>query len=209
MRVLSRFWRRSHENFAGQFITASRRIRARVVWSIHWREAGAGGRWPDLSCGRTLKTRDWKTQNQISRVENARPPYVEREMDKSKVERNIVWYVYYIIIIMLHFATHAHDVPAFFSPAFSTPGNLVPCFPVLTFPVPRFQSPPLSYRSLLSRHTSRMMAVGGLRTASDCWSTDWFDLQRRINLFRRNVPASLINTSVFRHWFACVHALLS
>jgi len=142
MRVLSRFWRRSHENFAGQFITASRRIRARVVWSIHWREAGAGGRWPDLSCGRTLKTRDWKTQNQISRVENARPPSVEREMDKSKVERNIVWYVYYIIIIMLHFATHAHDVPSFFSPAFSTPGNLVPCFPVLTFPVPRFQSPP-------------------------------------------------------------------
>jgi len=53
----------------------------------------------------------------------------------------------------LHFATHAHDVPAFTSP---TPGNLVPCFPVpsfspcdlvrrfpvLTFPVPRFQSPP-------------------------------------------------------------------
>jgi len=39
---------------------------------------------------RTLKTRDWKTQDQISRMENARPPSVEREMDKSKVERNIV-----------------------------------------------------------------------------------------------------------------------
>ena len=71
MRVLSRFWRRSHENFAGQFIPASRRIRARVVWSIHWREAGAGGRWPDLSCGRwkrgTGKRRTkfpgWKTHD--------------------------------------------------------------------------------------------------------------------------------------------------
>jgi len=40
--------------------------------------------------------------------------------------------------IMLHFATHAHDVPAFSSPAFSTAGNLVACFPVLRFPPLRF-----------------------------------------------------------------------
>jgi len=50
--------------------------------------------------------------------------------------------------IMLHFATHAHDVPAFSSPAFSTPGNLVPCFPVLPFPPlrfgPTFSSPDFS-----------------------------------------------------------------
>jgi len=38
----------------------------------------------------TLKTRDWKTRDQISRVENARPPSIEREMDKYKVERNII-----------------------------------------------------------------------------------------------------------------------
>jgi len=31
-----------------------------------------------------------KTQDQISRVENARPPSIEREMDKYKVERNII-----------------------------------------------------------------------------------------------------------------------
>jgi len=51
----------------------------------------------------TLKTRDWKTWDQIagvektglentgpiSWVENARPPSIEREMDKYKVERNI------------------------------------------------------------------------------------------------------------------------
>ena len=35
-------------------------------------------------------SRDWKTQDQISRVENARPPSIEREMDKYKVERNII-----------------------------------------------------------------------------------------------------------------------
>jgi len=34
-------------------------------------------------------SRDWKTQDQISWVENARPPSIEREMDKYKVERNI------------------------------------------------------------------------------------------------------------------------
>ena len=65
----------------------------------------------------------------------------------------------------LHFATHAHDVPAFTSPAFSTPGIgpvfsspaisthalwsrvfqsrfFHPCDLVPRFPVPRFQSPP-------------------------------------------------------------------
>jgi len=35
-------------------------------------------------------SRDWKTQNQISMVENAGPPSKEREMDKYKVERNII-----------------------------------------------------------------------------------------------------------------------
>ena len=35
-------------------------------------------------------SRDWKTQDQISRVENARPPSIEGEMDKFKVERNII-----------------------------------------------------------------------------------------------------------------------
>jgi len=40
--------------------------------------------------------------------------------------------------IMLHFATHAHDVPAFSSPVFSTHKNLVPCFPFLLFPPVRF-----------------------------------------------------------------------
>ena len=35
-------------------------------------------------------SRDWKTQDQISRVENARPPFIEREMDKYIVERNII-----------------------------------------------------------------------------------------------------------------------
>jgi len=59
--------------------------------------------------------------------------------------------------VMLHFATHTHDVPAFSSPAFSTPAiwshvfqsclfhpcDLAPRFPVLRFPVPRFQRPRL------------------------------------------------------------------
>ena len=43
--------------------------------------------------------------------------------------------------IILHFATHTHDVPAFSSPAFLHSCDLVPRFPVLRFPVPRFQRP--------------------------------------------------------------------
>jgi len=35
-------------------------------------------------------SRDWKTQDQISKVENARQPSIECEMDKYKVERNII-----------------------------------------------------------------------------------------------------------------------
>jgi len=36
------------------------------------------------------KSQDWKTWDQIAGVENARPPSIEREMDKYKVERNII-----------------------------------------------------------------------------------------------------------------------
>ena len=35
-------------------------------------------------------SRDRKTQDQIFSLENARPPSIEREMDKYKVERNII-----------------------------------------------------------------------------------------------------------------------
>jgi len=54
----------------------------------------------NVICPKTLKTRDWKTHDQISRVENARPPSIEREMDKYKIEKNIIWYVYFIINII-------------------------------------------------------------------------------------------------------------
>jgi len=68
-----------------------------------------------------------------------------RESPRPAVTLTLTWPRTFI---MLHFATRAHDVPAFSSPAFSTPGNLVPCFPVLRFPPlrfgPTFSSPDFS-----------------------------------------------------------------
>jgi len=54
------------------------------------------GRWKRGTGKRGTKahgwnSRDWKTQDQISRVENARPPSIEREMDKYKVEVEVTW----------------------------------------------------------------------------------------------------------------------
>ena len=57
-------------------------------------------------------------------------------------------------LIMLYFATHTHDVPAFSRPAFSTPGILVLRFPVLRFPPmrfgPAFSSPAFSSHAIWS-----------------------------------------------------------
>jgi len=49
-------------------------------------------------------SRDWKTQDQISRVENARPPSIEREMDKYKLERNTICILYYKYNIIRHYS---------------------------------------------------------------------------------------------------------
>ena len=64
-------------------------------WRPPNQNIGGWGRWKRETGKRGTKShewnsRDWKTHDQISRVENARPPSIEREMDKYKVERNII-----------------------------------------------------------------------------------------------------------------------
>jgi len=54
------------------------------------RRGGKGGTGKHGTRAHGWNSRDWKTQEQISTVENARPPSIEREMDKYKVERNII-----------------------------------------------------------------------------------------------------------------------
>jgi len=69
------------------------------------RRGGKGGTGKHGTRAHGWNSRDWKTQEQISTVENARPPSIEREMDKYKVERNIIRYAYYIINIIEYATT--------------------------------------------------------------------------------------------------------
>ena len=91
----------------------------------HWQQS----RW------RSRRRRQLLLRRQVSRCPNQLVRHTEY---RSRLCAPMLWLTAFrntCTLIMLCFATHTHDVPAFSSPAFSIPGILVP-----RFPFPRFQS---------------------------------------------------------------------